>query len=962
MRIRTKLLLAMMVPLALLIVQIAAINMFIRELQSAVTFISSAHSVIEADFKAAELVEVLRNDIKKLPSRYVTEQEANIENTDPMQLSWNELGKLVDEIQSSNAIEAVQPGLLQAVTGSFSQATLEYEETTSIAAGGTADLDTLFERAIFIDKGLAGLKNALDSLAVELREKLKLAVDREREIHNLPIQAGIVIGIVAILLLIGFGLLAATYTLRPVRDLMQGAASVAQGDLKQKVPVRSKDEVGVLAQTFNDMAEQLQQSFDKLEAQNKDLQRLDKLKDEFLANTSHELRTPLNGIIGLAESIRDGATGPLQPATEKNLSMIVSSGKRLASLVNDILDFSKLKNQAFELQTKPLDVHALSEVVVTLSQSLLGNKPLTLSNRVPPDVPLVQADENRIQQILLNLVGNAIKFTDTGEVCVSAELRGDSLAITVSDTGIGIPAGKTTLIFESFQQADGTVSRQYGGTGLGLAVSKQLVELHGGLIEVSSVEHEGSQFTFTLPLADPSVITVPDHPVARPRMSTSLAEQSVELPVNLGTGSGAVDTVKTRTAEQHSILIVDDEPINLQVLANHLSAQDYNITQAQSGSEALELIDKDICFDLVLLDVMMPRMSGYEVCRKLRERFPPHELPVIMLTAKDQVSDLVAGFDSGANDYLTKPFSKEELLTRLSNHLQLTKTTKSFGRFVPLEYLKFLERDSIVDVHLGDYISKEMTVMFSDLRSFTTISESMTPQENFDFINGYLGQTSPVIREHNGFIVKYLGDGMMAVFPESADDAIRAGVEKLRRVYEYNKIQKSKGSEAIKIGIGVNTGHMMVGIVGESDRMQGDALSDNVNLTSRVEGLTKFYGVSFIITAATYSRLNSPENYCVRFLDKVRVMGKTEALDLYEVFDGDSTEQRNLKQTTRQEYLEALNHYYERDFTAAQAMLFSVLKQNPKDKVAWHHLVQATNALEKGITDSWVGVTMMEEK
>jgi len=597
-----------------------------------------------------------------------------------------------------------------------------------------------------------------------------------------------------------------------------------------------------------------------------------------------------------------------------------------------------------------------------LSQSLLGNKPLTLINRVPSDVPLVQADENRIQQILLNLVGNAIKFTDTGEVCVSAKLRGDSLAITVSDTGIGIPAGKTKFIFESFQQADGTVSRQYGGTGLGLAVSKQLVELHGGLIEVSSVEHEGSHFTFTLPLADPSVITVPDHPVARSRMYASVAEQSAELPVNLVTVPGAVDTVKTRTAEQHSILIVDDDPINLQVLSNHLSVQDYNITQAQSGSEALELIDKDMCFDLVLLDVMMPRISGYEVCRKLREKFPPHELPVIMLTAKDQVSDLVAGFDSGANDYLTKPFSKEELLTRLSNHLQLTKTTKAFGRFVPLEYLKFLDRDSIVDVRLGDYISKEMTVMFSDMRAFTTISESMTPQENFDFINEYLGQTSPVIREHNGFIVKYLGDGMMAVFPESADDAIRAGIEKLRRVDEYNKTQNSNGREAIKIGVGVNTGHMMVGIIGESNRMQGDALSDNVNLTSRVEGLTKFYGVSFIITAATHSRLNSPEDYCVRFLDKVRVKGKTEALDIYEVFDGDSTEQRDLKQATRQEYLEALDLYYKRDFTAAQAMLFSVLKQNPKDKVAWHHLVQATNALEKGITDSWAGVTMMEEK
>ena len=196
------------------------------------------------------------------------------------------------------------------------------------------------------------------------------------------------------------------------------------------------------------MAGQLRESFDTLETQNEELQRLDKLKDEFLANTSHELRTPLNGIIGLAESINDGATGPLREATRKNLSLIVASGKRLASLVNDILDFSKLKNQAFELQKKPLEIHALSEVVITLSQSLVGNKPLQLINQTAPDLPLVQADENRVQQILLNLVGNAIKFTDSGEVSVSARPEGHSLAITISDTGIGIPADKTERIFD----------------------------------------------------------------------------------------------------------------------------------------------------------------------------------------------------------------------------------------------------------------------------------------------------------------------------------------------------------------------------------------------------------------------------------------------------------------------------------------------------------------------------------
>ena len=415
----------------------------------------------------------------------------------------------------------------------------------------------------------------------------------------------------------------------------------------------------------------------------------------------------------------------------------------------------------------------------------------------------------------------------------------------------------------------------------------------------------GSRFTFTLPLADADVTAEPNQRVARVRVDSKAVEEAAD-DTRVPDAVVAAVSPQEVNAHSHRVLIVDDETINLQVLANHLSAQNYIITQAQSGAEAFEFIEQGIKFDLVLLDVMMPRMSGYEVCRTLRENYSPYDLPVLMLTAKDQVSDLVAGFDAGANDYLTKPFSRDELLIRLRNHIQLTKTTQSFGRFVPLEYLNFLERDSIVDVHLGDHISKEMTVMFSDLRAFTTISETMTPQENFDFINGYLGRTSPAVREHGGFIVKYLGDGMMAVFPEHPDDAMRAGIEKIRRIDEYNESQRRNGRDPIQIGIGINTGHMMVGIVGEQNRMQGDALSDNVNLTSRVEGLTKFYDVSFIITASTYNRLADPELYCIRFLDKVQVKGKSQALDLFEVFDGDSPEQRGLKRETQAEYAQAL--------------------------------------------------------
>jgi PAS domain S-box-containing protein len=302
------------------------------------------------------------------------------------------------------------------------------------------------------------------------------------------------------------------------------------------------------------------------------------------------------------------------------------------------------------------------------------------------------------------------------------------------------------------------------------------------------------------------------------------------------------------------------------------------------------------------------------------------------------------------------------LLSAWHNITRLKQMNQASSRFVPQEYLGFLEKMSIIDIGLGDYVTGEMTVMFSDLRGFTTVSETMTPQENFAFINSYLGRVSPPIREHHGFIIKYLGDGIHAIFPRCADDAVQAGIEKLMGVNRYNDYRHSKGRLSIAIGIGVNTGHMMVGMVGEQHRMQGDAFSDDVNLTARLEGLTKFYHISFIISAATYQRLADPGRYHIRFLDKVQVKGRKNALDLYEVYDADLPLMRQLKQETQEDYEEALRLFYARDFDAAQAKLFQILQRNPRDKVAWHHLVKATQLADQGVPPGWTGVTVMTEK
>jgi PAS domain S-box-containing protein len=301
-------------------------------------------------------------------------------------------------------------------------------------------------------------------------------------------------------------------------------------------------------------------------------------------------------------------------------------------------------------------------------------------------------------------------------------------------------------------------------------------------------------------------------------------------------------------------------------------------------------------------------------------------------------------------------------LVALHNITERKRAFEASVRFVPIEFLDFFQKEVIADLQLGDHLSQEMNVMFSDVRSFTSISEKMAPQEHFKFVNHYLGTVSPAIRENRGFIVKYLGDGIMAVFPNTADDAVQAGIDKLAKVNEFNSARLEHDDDPIEIGIGVNTGHLMMGIVGEEGRMEGDAFSDDVNLAARVEGLTKLYSVSFIITDTTYDRLTDPGRYHIRFLDRVQVKGRSKSLGLYEVFDADSPEMRQLKLETLPEYEEAIRLYYAREFFQAQSLLFKVLQTNPADKVAWHHLVQTTQLLDQGVSEDWAGVTVWSQK
>jgi two-component system sensor histidine kinase ChiS len=764
------------------------------------------------------------------------------------------------------------------------------------------------------------------------------------------------------------GIFTSRWMIKPILKLKDAAIALSEGQFDKNVKLDRSDELGVLAAAFNSMAAQLQASFTALETKNTELQRLDKLKDDFLANTSHELRTPLNGIIGIAESLIDGATGQLPEPTIFNLALISSSGKRLSSLINDILDFSQLKHKTIVLQIKPVGMREIASVILTLSQPLVGKKKLQLINSVAPELPPIAADENRLQQILYNLIGNAIKFTESGTVEISAELvtgnaqspPNSQLAITVSDTGIGIAEDKLERIFESFEQADGSTAREYGGTGLGLTVAQQLVELHGGKIWVSSTVGVGSQFTFTLPVSE----SQPEFSSRQPCLTEG---DRILIPPELPPESSIINSqVLAKSefpeSERLKILVVDDEPINIHVIINSLSREKYEITQASNGLEALNLIQSGFKPDLILLDVMMPQMTGYEVCREVRKKYSPLEMPILMLTAKNQTTDLVEAFNLEANDYVTKPFIKKELLARINTQIRLAKLSAAYGRFVPHDFISLLEKPSIIDVKLGENQERDMTVLFADIRSFTALSENMTPPENFAFINTYLGKVSPAIRRNNGFIDKYIGDAVMALFPRSSSDGVRAAIDMQKEVNIYNQQRQKNGLFPIAIGIGLHAGNLMLGTIGERERMESTVIADAVNLASRLEGLTKVYGAGIIVSGAIIDRLDDPKKYNYRFVDRVTVKGKRNAVSVFEVYDTETEQSIVLKQQTAEVFQEALNFYYQQKFVAAQKVFQNILQINPDDRVAMLYFKRSRKYRMYGAPDGWSGVEISTEK
>jgi adenylate cyclase len=426
------------------------------------------------------------------------------------------------------------------------------------------------------------------------------------------------------------------------------------------------------------------------------------------------------------------------------------------------------------------------------------------------------------------------------------------------------------------------------------------------------------------------------------------------------------------------ILIVDDEIEihNITKLALNdfkFEGKPIEFISAYSGKEAKETIQSHLDIALILLDVVMEtEEAGLEVVKYIRDILDNKVVRIILRTGQPgQIPEDVVIVSYDINDYKTKTeLTNKKLFTTVVTALrsfraltqieasksELEKIAAASARFVPRQFLKFLKRESIVDAKLGDSVQAEMTIMFADIRSFTSLSESMSPQENFEFLNSYLSRVGPVIRQYNGFIDKYIGDGIMALFPNCAEDAVQAAIEMQQQVKIYNKHRQNSGYKPISIGIGLHTGTLMLGTIGEAERMESTVISDAVNLASRVEGLTKMYGVGVVASVQTLCRLDDPQKYKCRFLDRVKVKGKKMPVAVFEIYDGDSDMMIQLKAQTQTYFEQGIFFHYQQQFAQARQMFLRVLEVNKQDQAAYFYAERCDMLMKNGIILTLEGI------
>ena len=428
--------------------------------------------------------------------------------------------------------------------------------------------------------------------------------------------------------------------------------------------------------------------------------------------------------------------------------------------------------------------------------------------------------------------------------------------------------------------------------------------------------------------------------------------------------------------ESARVLVVDDDPQILEIISLMLDSAGYGVLRAASGEECVRIAIAELP-EIILLDVQLPGMDGNATAASLAQNVQTRNIPIVMMTGRMEDADRIKALKAGAVDFLTKPLSSEELVAKVGSLArlkayhdeaqrhreellaevagktgQLEAALEAFSRFVPKEFLTCLSKKSIVEVSLGDQVQADMAILFADIRSFTALSEKMTPRENFSFLNSYLGRMNPHIWENGGYIDKYIGDAIMALFPTGPGAALDAAIAMLKQIPVYNAHRARFRYEPIRIGIGVHAGTVMLGIIGHERFMQGTVISDAVNLAARLEELTKIYGVTLVISAQVLFGLQDPNRYHYRFLDSVRLKGKTETVPVYEVFDADPPARAEMKMQIREEFERGVYEFHAGRFAAAAEVFEDISKQGAKDRPVEIYRMRCARSLKLGSAEA----------
>jgi signal transduction histidine kinase/CheY-like chemotaxis protein len=470
------------------------------------------------------------------------------------------------------------------------------------------------------------------------------------------------------------GLLSALLAMRSSRHITRGltalktgAEQFGSGQLETYITLESKDELTELAHEFNHMAARLRTSRDEITSANAQLEErghelekrgeqlqvameaaeaANQVKSQFLANMSHEIRTPMNAIIGYSEMLIDEAQDSGDDAYVPDLKKIHAAGKHLLGLINDILDLSKIEAGKMDLYLEDFVVQDMVSDVVTTMKPLVDRNSNRLTVEIAPGIVQMRADVTKVRQGLFNLLSNACKFTHEGtvELRILPELVGGrpGVAFHVKDSGIGMSPEQVAKVFQAFTQADASTTRKYGGTGLGLTITKKFCEIMGGAVTVESEQGKGTTFTIHLPLAviDPRTAAAPSHTTAAPAPE----------PVDDATGA--------------SILVVDDDPVSQDLLRSMLAKEGYRVAIAGDGEAGLRAA-RHLRPDVITLDIAMPNMDGWSVLTALKADPELRDIPVVMLT---MIDDRSRGFALGASEYMTKPVDRERLVSILKKH------------------------------------------------------------------------------------------------------------------------------------------------------------------------------------------------------------------------------------------------------------------------------------------------------